>query len=568
MILLFIMVIISECIQEDTWFLRITAVLVILIPTVYSFVPLLESYKLKKNRSNNRLSENTFTDREEDVNNILNKLSISEHIIEITGDDRCCGKTWIAKRIVDYINFPKDSKPRKKAFPYKSAYYLDLNSYDEQQLEVFFDNHIINSKVVLIFDNVSNINYLLSKQSRYHFQLVYVMKTFSDNYYFKHSVSKFHEENIRELHEKIRYNYPGIDNISEDEIKILYRITDGNVGKIASILSKQNSVQWLKDISVLQRTQYDDMLDGVELLLYTGEYEHAKKALCNFEAQNNKYFQENNDLFYKYIMKKADCEHLLNNYEEALSLLSIIEVHPYCLHSKNNELQLSKAHYLKHIWKCNEALEILYKISRQSFSAQVDSLGILLAKHFINDESVPYSDQSSLEEFYNSYVIFKNNNIENQNINNQLKHKRCTAIYHYYKYRPKDPQELIESISEVIQIYKSQNNRLLANAYFIRAEIYRLYENYEYANKDYKLCLSVTNDNNIILQTNLMVLYLIKGKKINLDFDILSANQINELCKHNNYGKKVYNRINSILLGDEGANSIVQCFETRIMPIL
>ena len=52
---------------------------------------------------------------------------------------------------------------------------------------------------------------------------------------------------------------------------------------------------------------------------------------------------------------------------------------------------------------------------------------------------------------------------------NAYKIMRNESIYLYYKnkYRKK---EILEPINSVIKIYKDENNRLLANAYFIRAE--------------------------------------------------------------------------------------------------
>ena len=553
---------------ENPCVVKIVSVLIVLIQTGYAVIPFFIQHKQIKNRSVNRLTQNTFTDREGDIENILNKLSIKEHIIEIDGDDKGCGKTWIAKKLVDYINYPKDKKIIKNRLPYKSAYYLDLDFYNEQQLESFLNNTIINTNVVLVFDNVKNFNYLLSKQALYHFQLIYILKKTQNNYYFKHTVSKFEECHIKELHGKIRYNFPGIQNISEDEVKVLYRLTNGNIGKIASILSKQISVKRLKDIASSNQTDYDEKLNAIDLILYTGQYESALKELKIFAKQHEEYFQENNELFFKYIMLKSDCEHLLNHYEEALTLLSIIENEPYYIYNKDNKIELYKAHYLKHLWACDEALLILYKIKNHSFSAKVDSLGILLAKHFVGDEHVPYNDRTSLEEFCNIYSDAQNDNICNQDISARLKHQRYTAIYQYYNEQPRTLNELIKPVSEVIHIYKSQNNRLLANAYFVRGEIYRLHKKYEEAVKDYMLCLSVTDDNNIILQTNLMMLYLTKCKKINIAFNILSHDKIIDLCRNNNYGQKVLHRINSILIGDAGSELIIQCFETNIMPIL
>lgn len=565
--ILFIITIVAGLMEQKSMLVVILSTVVVLIPAIYSAIPIIGDCKLKKSRSKNRLSENTFTDREEDLKQILDKLLIKEHIIEISGNDVTCGKTWIAKRLFDCINHPEDLKGKYKC-PYRAAYYINLEEYNNRQLEDFFANNVINSKVVLIFDNVQDLSLILSKQSRYHFQLVYILKKPSENNFFNYRLSRFHEQHIMELQEKIKNNFPGIDSISEQEVHILYNLTDGNIGKIHSILSKQTSVKWLKDIAIRNRTEYDDALDRVELTLLTGKYTEAKQKLEAFATNNKSYFEENNDLYYKYMLIKADCEHLLNNYESAITLLSIIENEPYCLHNRDNELELCKAHYYKHLWKCNESLEVLYKIRTRSFTAKVDSLGILLAKYFINDLYVPHSEKSSLEEFYSVYVDAKNSKNNTQDSADVLKLERNAAIYQYYKDHPESPNELIISITKVIEVYNAQNNRLLANAYFIRGEIYRVYGIYENAVHDYNCCLSVTHDNNIIIQTNLMVYYLVECKKQKLEFSLLSKEKIIELCQHNAYANKLYHRINSIYLGDPNSRELISCFDSRIMPIL
>ena len=567
-IILLVVSIISVMNDTNNGWAILTSVLVILIPIFYSVIPLWEKYKLKIYSSKNRLSENTFTDRKEDLNKIIEMLSASEHIIEICGDSQTCGKTWFAKRIVDWINHPEDFNKKKFKFPYAYAYYVDCEKNTEQMMEEFFENKFINSKVVLIFDNVINLNYIISKQSIYHFQLIYILKEPNNNYFFKYNISKFEECNVGELQKKIKNNFPGIENISENEIHILYKITNGNIGKIHAILSKQSSVQWIKDIATHNRTEYDDILDNIKLLLFTGAYKDAEKELQNFASSNESFFHENNDLYYKYMLINADCQHLLNNYEKALALLSIIENPPYCYINHENELELKKAHYFKHLWKCNNSLEVLFKIKTKSFAAKVDCLGILLAKYFINDLHVPYSQNNSLEEFCAIYLDAQNCQLDLQDQNCALTHRRNSAIYEYYINKPKTTEILIEKATEIIDIYKSQNNRLLANAYFIRGEIHRIYGNYNACTQDYTRCLSVTDDNNILIQTHLMIYYLVKCKKINLDFELMSHNRIIELTHHNNYASILYNRINSIILNDIGSNDIIKQFDERIMPIL
>ena len=84
-------------------------------------------------------------------------------------------------------------------------------------------------------------------------------------------------------------------------------------------------------------------------------------------------------LTYKYNFILSNCEHMLNQYETALATLSIIEIPMYKKYNKGFKIELQKAHYNKHLWNCNEALEILDNIKDNSFAALVDSLGILAA---------------------------------------------------------------------------------------------------------------------------------------------------------------------------------------------
>jgi hypothetical protein len=127
---------------------------------------------------------------------------------------------------------------------------------------------------------------------------------------------------------------------------------------------------------------------------------------------------------------------------------------------------------------------------------------------------------------------------------------------------------LIQCIDEVIKVYEGENNRLRANAYFIKAEIYRLYKQYDKSVIEYKHCMDVTIDNNIRLQTNLIMYYLIKVKGLNLDYELMPDNEINNLCQDNAYSCIVRHRIRNIELGDPNAAEIQEQIDTRIMPIL
>ncbi len=567
LIILFIMTVVSSYNSNANFIMTTIAAVVILIPAAYSALPLIEDYRIRKNKSKNRLSQNTFTDREDDVNNIIKKLLTQEHVIEITGNGKQCGKTWIAKKIVDYINHPRDYKKNKKSIPYKAAYYIDMKEHNTDYIDNLLENNIINSKTVLLFDHVCELDYILTKQSLYQFQLIYIFEKNCDFNFFKYNISTFQEKNIGNLHEKIRSNYSEIDRITKSEIQTLYELTEGNIGKIHSMLSSQKCVVWIKDIAAGKPTDYELRLNKIKMELLIGNYKKADEMLDQLKQENEESLFANNSFFYKYNLLKADCEHLLNHYKSALSVLSVIEQEPYCRYNKNYELELCKAHYYKHLWMCNESLEKLYQINQQSYAAKVDSLGILLAKYFINDIYVPHSESSSLDKFLDTYYD-ASNNMQGQDSRNALKCRRYEVAYMYYKNHSTVCDSLIDIITTVIDTYKAQNDRLIANAYFMRGEIYRMYNQYDKTIQDYEKTISVTDDNNIKIQTNLIVIYLTKCKKIKIESSLLTGSMADISCSDNNYAQIVLRKINSVILNDPHKDTIINMFDTRIMPIL
>lgn len=543
--------------------------LVILIPAVYSLIPLIKDALLVVNKSKRRLTSEIFTDRENDLKHLLSILSSQDHRIEIKGKEESCGKTWLAMRLCDYINNPKDIPlclPKNK-MPYKRAFYLDLQNKDAEKLDNFFDSNIINPKDVIIFDHVEDIDKLIDMQECYHFQMVYVMKQPAEIDFSSHHISKFNVENMEILHNKIRNTYPNLDELTKKEFDILFELTNGNIGRISGVLGEQRSIKWLKNIANGSKTDYDTELDKIQIELFVGHYKSAEEKLKKFNSEYSDAMKDIMDLEYKYLLMRSDCEHLLNNYNEALNILSIIETQDYNKYNKNYEIELHKAHYCKHLWRCDESLSILRNIKAVSYSAIVDSLGILAAKYFINDLHVDFSDKNSIEVYKDYYICAESSELTHTQADS-YKLKRHKSLYKYYTHSDPDLNDLISDANIIIAIYSAENNRLLANAYFIQGEIYRLFKEYNQAIVSYKNCLRVTHDNNIIIQVNLMVYYLKVIKKLNLDFNIINDETITKICECNNYADKVYRRIKCIELDDPNANEIINCFDSRIMPIL
>lgn len=547
----------------------ILIMLVLLIPAVYSFIPLIKETLLAANRSKYRLTSEIFTDRKNDLKHLLTILSSQDHRIEIKGKEESCGKTWLAMRLCDYINNPKDKSlclPDIKV-PYKRAFYVDLQGCNAEKLDNFFNSKIIFQKDVIIFDHVEDIEKLISIQERYHFQMVYVMKQQIETNFSSHYISKFNIENMEILHEKIRNTYPNLDELTKKEFDKLFELANGNIGRISGVLGEQKSIKWLKNIANGSKTEYDIELDKIQIELFVGHYKTAEEKLSNFKSEYDNEMKSIMDINYKYLLMLSDCKHLLNNYTDALGILSLIETPNYRVYNKNYEIELHKAHYCKHLWRCDEALSILRNIKDTSYSAIVDSLGILAAKYFINDLHVDFSDKSSIEVYKHYYICAESSNLTHTQ-SDSYKLMRHKVVYKYYANSNLDLTELISDINAIIAIYNAENNRLLANAYFIQGEIYRLYMKYNDAIVSYKNCLNITHDNNIVIQVNLMVYYLKYVKKLNLDFNIINDETIIEICECNKYADKVYRRIKCIELNDPNANEIITCFDSRIMLIL
>lgn len=553
---------------KNMW-IGLISMFVVIIPSVYSLIPLIVEQRKLKSFRKNRLTESIFTDRKEDLEDIIRILNIKEHCIQITGEEAQCGKTWMAKRLCDYINNQKDPEFRnmKLKCTYITADYLDMDNYTEKELDAYFKDNIVTNKTVLIFDHVDNFTVILGKQRQFHFQMIYILKNNVTQTLTTHTMSAFSQKDIEELQHKIKKCYPGISNLTQNEVDTLFQLTDGNIGRITALLSDQRCVLWIKDISNKKATEYEERLHKIEIDIRSGYYQDARQKLSKFESDYKSDFHNNVHLSYKYNLILSNCEHMLNQYQTALDTLSIIELKPYQQYNLDFEIELYKAHYNKHLWNCNEALEILENIKDRSFAALVDSLGILTAKYFVDDLFVPNSSDDSLEEFYKRFQKARNSSLKHNDYDD-YKLKRYLPIFFIYKEKPVQEDQLINMIDEVIKIYESENNRLRANAYFVKAEIYRLYEKYENAVTEYKRCLDTTFDDNIKLQTNLMVYYLAKIKKIELDFELMPENALSELSKNNKYSRIVRHRIRNIELGDSNAVQIQEQIDSRIMPIL
>lgn len=566
-----ILMLLIEGNQKNSILKVIISILIVIIPYIYTVLPILKERYKEKLSLQNRLSQNTFTDRQKDLQNLINLLNKNQ-VIQLTGNGSQCGKTWLVFKLIDYIKHSKDKEfqyisPLKKHF--KNVYYLDMKKITEVEINSFFEDNIVSSKTLIISDHISKLDYIYSKLDTYKFTLILVTTDMIETKGAIYNISEFEQTNIPALQENINKNYKNIDRLNKQEIECLYNLTYGNIGKIHFLLEHQEYIIWIKQLAGNLQTKYDMELNNIQVQLFRGEYSLSQNDLKIFEKKYIKEIPYNNDLFFKFYIMKSDCEHLLNHYQNALDILIALKRKELQIYNVNNKVDILEAHYYKHLWQCDKALIILHSIQTNNICGLTDALGILVAKYFIDDLFIPYSNFDSLFVFLRTFELCKNSQLE-KNDKDILKIMRNESIYLYYqnKYKRK---EILEPINTAIEIYKKENNRLLANAYFVRAEINRIFQKYKAALSDYNKCLMQTEDQNIKIQVNIMKYYLAKIKKVSIfkSENILSKEQILTLCKNKNaYGTLLIRRINSIELEDPNYKQIIDCFEHRVMTIL
>lgn len=160
-IVLIILSILNSFENNNVWGI-IGGVLLIIIPYVYTSIPIIyERYK-ENNSLKNRLSENTFTDRQTDLQNLISLLH-NHKIIQLTGNERQCGKSWLALKLIDCINHPNDvdfihHHSLKKLF--KRIYYIDMKQKSDSDINYFFENNIVTNKTLIIIDHIKKVDYI------------------------------------------------------------------------------------------------------------------------------------------------------------------------------------------------------------------------------------------------------------------------------------------------------------------------------------------------------------------------------------------------------------------------
>lgn len=225
-IVLIILSILNSFENNNVWGI-IGGVLLIIIPYVYTSIPIIyERYK-ENNSLKNRLSENTFTDRQTDLQNLISLLH-NHKIIQLTGNERQCGKSWLALKLIDCINHPNDvdfihHHSLKKLF--KRIYYIDMKQKSDSDINYFFENNIVTNKTLIIIDHIKKVDYIFSKQEAYNFSLIFITASIVDTKGEIYYISSFEIDNVPKLQKNINRNYNNIEILSKKEIETLYEVT-------------------------------------------------------------------------------------------------------------------------------------------------------------------------------------------------------------------------------------------------------------------------------------------------------------------------------------------------------
>lgn len=134
----------------------VVGTLLIIIPYIYTVSPIVKERYKESNNMLNRLSQNTFTDRKHDLQYLIEILN-THKIVQLSGKDSQCGKSWLALKLVDYINYPKDEEFKEYNYlknQLSSAYYIDMNEVTDAELNLFFKDNIVTNKTLIVVDHV------------------------------------------------------------------------------------------------------------------------------------------------------------------------------------------------------------------------------------------------------------------------------------------------------------------------------------------------------------------------------------------------------------------------------
>lgn len=564
---------------------------------------LIPFYKLimEQSKIRKKLEVYAFTDRENELKQVCQHLknwAVGEEEVKpicILCSTNAAGKTYFMMKIwhtvitrYDFYGVlglrPFSLKNLASWFKINAIVYIDCldDSETTRKLIDKINYKTQRKKTIFLFDNmtVSFYDCVVKKYNliRYIYSYNSAMESVNNNFrQNKIELSRFERKDLIDYYNKLNDFDKRLKNdadkhctekLKPNDFDKILELTYGNIKQISKIFDPRQDINQVLNIDE-SNDEDSKILNEIELKLIIGDYDEALNAL-----------NENKDRFidsflkyqFRYRMLLAHCLHLLNKYSDAIIELSVllIKTDPltinevYDAFNKDHIIELRLAHYKKHMGDFDDALSILGSIN--STQAKLDKLGIYAAEHFLTGRKL----NSFLADYEDLEQLHKDNKLTNEQ---QIKLFRYSPVYCFFKDGIVNGEKLQICIDE----YERTKDHLIANAYFMKAELCRFNKSYNEAKKLYLQCLDYAyafNDENLKLQVSMMLNYLTDSKKIKLTAkyrqNVLSYVQIKfSANKHEmHYNYSCANLFNSVGLNDPDSIEKRKKIDSHIFVIL
>lgn len=255
--------------------------------------------------------------------------------------------------------------------------------------------------------------------------------------------------------------------------------------------------------SILNSADYQIIIKGCHCCFFViylnriGKYKDAYDLINRFINEGNK----KPELF----LCMADTLHLMNYYQTALELLNLVIHDQNAPHLFTQSLFL-QAHIYKHLGKFELAISKIKSIKAKEHKTNV--LKKLVSLYYLQylDCKLKNSIESA-EGFYK--LAEETNNLIAEEADAHSK------IYEAALLARNNPLDALSLIEACIEHFEAENDRLIFNAYYVKAEILRVMNRYDEAYKYYGLSSGIYcnhSDINLIDQNYFSAKYLEKRK--------------------------------------------------------
>lgn len=297
-------------------------------------------------------------------------------------------------------------------------------------------------------------------------------------------------------------------------------------------------------IDILSSNEFETLLETDEYFLdfyfeiKNGNYNEAQKLYNQLPSHS----RNNKILIYKYDFELANLKHFLGKYEEGLNDLEILFANILTDNDFINsnlgenlyiEILLLKSHIKKHLGCFSQAIEILDSIPN-SENITVQRAYFSASIFYLNECEIRSKQWNIwLKELYKKMDKFIK---MRSNINSDFYfYETFFPIVKFYSenFDIQIISELIEMEDKAIKYYIKHERRYLTNCYFIKAELYRISEQWKDAEEYYNRCYDIFCNNGdkdilYLLAYTIKAIFISDNVSLKIDFDI---NQIINECK-------------------------------------